>query len=227
MDLAEVSIGPQLLAFESMITTNPVVATILERMPTLGLSDCWLTAGCLFQTVWNVLGGVDPQAGIRDYDLNYFDGADLSWDAEDRQITRVTREFADVDATVEVRNEARVHLWYAAKFGVPCPQYRNTRHAISTFPNCSSCVGVRPTGKRLEVFAPFGLSDLFAMTARPNPVLAPAAVYEAKTNRWRQQWPGLTVLPWPNSTGGPANPEPQTRTRTRTPNPNPGRSEGD
>jgi len=33
--------------------------------------------------------------------------------------------------------------------------------------------------------------------ARPNPALAPRSVYHAKTERWRRQWPTLTVLPWP------------------------------
>jgi len=55
----------------------------------------------------------------------------------------------------------------------------------------------RPREDQLEVFAPFGLADLFAMHVRPNPILAPAAVYEAKTKRWVQEWPQLTVLPWP------------------------------
>jgi len=32
---------------------------------------------------------------------------------------------------------------------------------------------------------------------RPNPVLAPREVYQAKTARWQRQWPALTVLPWP------------------------------
>jgi hypothetical protein len=32
---------------------------------------------------------------------------------------------------------------------------------------------------------------------RPNPVLAPPEVYRAKTDRWRRQWPALTVPPWP------------------------------
>ncbi|SDI54370.1 hypothetical protein SAMN05444695_108149 [Rhodococcus triatomae] len=29
------------------------------------------------------------------------------------------------------------------------------------------------------------------------PVLAPRTVYDAKTARWKHQWPTLTVLPWP------------------------------
>lgn len=67
----------------------------------------------------------------------------------------------------------------------------------STFPNCSSCVGARKIDGQLEVFAPFGLSDLFRMTTRPNPTLAPGEVYTAKTKRWASEWPRLTVLPWP------------------------------
>jgi uncharacterized protein len=48
------------------------------------------------------------------------------------------------------------------------------------------------------MFEPFGLADLYAMRIRPNPfVLAPVAVYETKTSRWVQEWPQLTVLPWP------------------------------
>jgi hypothetical protein len=49
------------------------------------------------------------------------------------------------------------------------------------------------------IYAPHGLADVFNLVVRPNPVLAPRHVYEAKTTRWRQQWPGLTVLPWPQS----------------------------
>lgn len=143
-----------------------------------------------------MLSGCDPQAGILDYDLNYFDASDLSWEAEDQAIRSITEAFDDLGPNIELRNEARVHLWYEDKFGTSCPPYRSTRHAISTFPNCNSCLGVRPADGHLEVFAPYGLTDLFAMTTRPNPILAPAHVYNSKTTRWAQQWPGLTVLPW-------------------------------
>ncbi len=42
-----------------------------------------------------------------------------------------------------------------------------------------------------------GLSDVFSLVVRPNPVLAPRHVYEARAERWQRQWPSLTVLPWP------------------------------
>ena len=197
MRLDELPIEEQAREFTRLVGHNPVVAEILERMPALMLPDCWLAAGALFQTVWNVLSERDPQAGILDYDLNYFDASDLSWEAEDRAIAAAARTLAGIHAEIEIRNEARVHLWYEEKFGVPCPPYTSTPHAISTFPNCSSCLGVQLCNGVVEVFAPYGFSDLFTMTTRPNPVLAPRDVYIAKTARWAKEWPGLTVLPWP------------------------------
>ncbi|MER6802315.1 MULTISPECIES: nucleotidyltransferase family protein [Streptomyces] len=55
----------------------------------------------------------------------------------------------------------------------------------------SRCVvrGARlePAG-RWRVYAPHGLSDVFDLVVRPNPVLAPRDVYEAKAARRRGQW---------------------------------------
>lgn len=201
--LATAPVAVQLAAFERMVLSNPVVAAVLHRLPALQVPGCYLAAGALFQTVWNCLTGRDPQAGIKDYDVNYHDDSDLSWDAEDQVITRAAALFTDLPATVEVRNEARVHLWYEETFGVPCPPYPSTEAAIASFPNTSSCFGVRTNAADLEVYAPYGFTDVFALRARPNPVLAPRAVYEAKTARWRRQWPELTVLPWPDTPNDP------------------------
>jgi hypothetical protein len=87
---------------------------------------------------------------------------------------------------------------------VPCPPYASTEAAIATFPATASCVGVR-LGRdgRWKIFAPCGLSDLLGLIVRPTLTLAPRHVYEAKAQRWLTQWPGLTVVPWPEA-GRPA-----------------------
>lgn len=199
MTIDEQPVTEQLAEFERIVRLNPIIEQLLGRMSGTALPDCWLAAGALFQTVWNVLSDRDPQAGILDYDINYFDDSDLSFQAEDAAISHAAAIFEGIPAEIQVRNEARVHLWYEDKFGVPCPPYHSTRHAISTFPNCSSCVAIRPADERVEIYAPYGLTDLFRMITRPNPVLAPASVYEAKTSRWAAQWRELTVLPGPRT----------------------------
>ncbi|GAA3369897.1 hypothetical protein GCM10020367_14370 [Streptomyces sannanensis] len=106
--------------------------------------------------------------------------------------------FAGQPAEVEIRNEAWVHLWYEDKFKVACPPYESTEAAIDSFTATTCCPGVRvETDGRWRVYAPHGLSDVFNLVVRPNPVLAPRSVYEAKTAQWREQWPEFTVLERP------------------------------
>ena len=182
--------------FLGMVLADPTVATILERAPSLGVGDWWLTAGVLFQTVWNALTGRPPGTGIRDADFFYFDD-DTSWEAEDAVIRAGADLFGDLPVPVEFRNEARVHLWYADRFGIPAPPFRDCRDAIDSFAAVCCCFGVTVDRfGRPEVYAPHGYDDLFAMVVRPNPRLAPQHVYETKAQRWQQTWPELTVLPW-------------------------------
>jgi hypothetical protein len=94
--------------FLRIVTADPTVRAILTRAAELGLDDWWLTAGVLFQTVWNNLTGRPVGTGIRDADLFYFD-QDTSWDAEDAVIRAGAELFADLPVPVEIRNEARVH----------------------------------------------------------------------------------------------------------------------
>eukprot|EP01035_Chromulina_nebulosa_P044170 gene44170-59804_t len=102
--------------FLSAVLRNPVHHALLGRMNELGLPAAWIVAGCLTQTAWNVLSGRSVDYGINDYDVFYFD-QDLSWEAEDRVIAGF-RACADLTgARIEVRNQARVHLWYPEKHG--------------------------------------------------------------------------------------------------------------
>lgn len=197
VDPSRLTVREQLAGFERLVLLNPFVGEVLRRAAILDLPGWCLTAGCLFQTVWNVLSGRDPAAGIRDYGLFYFDDSDLSWEAEDLVIRRVAEVFSNVGVEVEVRNEARVHLWYERRFGVPCAPHRSSEAAIDTFAATTCCYGLRLRGDEMEVYAPHGFGDLFNFVLRPNPMLAPREVYENKAERWSREWPRLTVLPWP------------------------------
>ena len=188
----------QLAALKSVLARNELLVEVLNSAASLALPDWYLTAGCVVQTVWNVVTGRAATDGIKDYDLFYFDRADLSWDAEDRVIRTAQPVFAGLPAEVEIRNEARVHLWYEQKFGVACPPHESTEAAIDSFAATTCCLGVRlEEGGRWRIYAPHGLSDVFNLVVRPNPILAPREVYQTKTARWRREWPELTVLPWP------------------------------
>jgi hypothetical protein len=203
MRAGQLPIQQQLAHLRAAWGRNPTLTDVLARAAGMDLPGWYLVAGCLYQTVWNVVTGQPPEAGILDYDLAYFDDSDLSWDAEDAVIKAGNEIFAGLPASVQIRNQARVHLWYEQKFGVPCPPHASTEAAIDTFEATAACLGAgRGPSGRWRIYAPYGLADMFNLVVRPNPVLAPRQVYQAKAARWRQQWPGLTVLPWPEPPAG-------------------------
>lgn len=179
-----------------ILARSPIVAAIVDRWPEIGLPDCWLVAGCLAQTVWNDAFGLPAAHGISDVDLVYFDGEDLSAETEARHAARVRALFADLGLWIDVKNEARVHLWYAEKFGTSLEPYVSTEDAITTFPTTATAVGVQPRSDGLHVFSPYGLSDLLGLIVRPNKKQITRPVYEAKVKKWRAQWPDLRVVDW-------------------------------
>ncbi len=198
MRAGRLPIDEQVVQFQAALRRNRTLTEVLARAAAMDLPDWYVVAGCLYQTVWNVVTGQPPEAGILDYDLAYFDGSDLSWDAENAVIETGDEVFAGLPAPVQIRNQARVHLWYERKFGTPCRPHESTEAAIDTFEATIACLGVRmESGGRWRIYAPYGFADVFNLVARPNPVLAPRHVYQAKTARWHGQWPSLTVLPWP------------------------------
>ncbi|MDA8356139.1 MAG: nucleotidyltransferase family protein [Actinomycetota bacterium] len=73
---------------------------------------------------------------------------------------------------------------------------RSTEEAISTWPTTASRVGVRRGSLGFVVCAPFGLSDLLAMVARPNKEKLSQQIYAEKVARWQTNWPKLRVIPW-------------------------------
>src|SRR5438445_1331402 len=129
-------------AFVTSSLANPTVRAILNRLPSLALPDAWLVSGPLFQTVRNVTTSRPPTYGIKDYDIFYFD-PDTSYEAEDRAIALVADVFSDLGVSIELRNQARVHLWYPAKFGAPYAPAARATDGIDRFLMHNAQVGIR------------------------------------------------------------------------------------
>ena len=177
--------------------SNTVNREILAQLPVLGLSDAWLVSGALFQTAWNRLINRPLDYGIRDYDIFYFD-ADTSYEAEDNVMAGANAAFASLNRTVEVRNQARVHLWYEEKFGMPYPPPERATDGIDRFLMHNAQVGIRPRGGSYDVYAPRGFADIEAMIVRPNLTQNfRADRYYEKAARWKALWPEITILKAP------------------------------
>lgn len=182
---------------ERIVRNDLQLMQILRVARELDLPQWRLVAGCIYQTVWNVLTNRAPGTGINDYDLIYFDPDDLSEATERATEQRVRESLPHLSAPIEVRNQARVHLWFEEYFGIPYAPLRSADEAIDRYASATHSVGLRLLeDDRLDLYAPFGLEDIFAMVVRPNYALPNQATHDRKAKRIQAVWPEVTVIPW-------------------------------
>ena len=180
---------------EDVLRQSAPLMRVLTTLRELDLPDWLLFSGAVYQRVLNHLGGRDLDYGIKDYDVGYFDGSDISYEAEDVVIRRVAAAFEPpLREMVEVRNQARVHVWFEGKFGEPYAPLASSAEAPERFVSPMFAVGVKlEPDDRLSMVAPFGLEDLFARRLRPNPN-GPSANFPRIAASAKARWPEIEVV---------------------------------
>lgn len=182
--------------FKEIILSNELIVEILTRAQKLNLPSWYLGAGCIAQTVWNHFHKFELNKNINDYDLVFFDDSDLSYEAEDKIIEKVKNELEDLSINIDVKNQARVHLWYNEYFGYSIKPYKNIEEAIDTWPTTATSIGVKFINNEFIYYAQFGLNDILNMIARPNKIQITKEIYEKKIERWKNCWPELKIVEW-------------------------------
>ena len=183
--------------FEQIIRSNKTIMKILEELSNYSLkhpdfNNYYLTAGCVCQTILNYLHGYDLNNNINDYDIVYFD-SDISYEKEDRIIKDLSKLF---NVSVDIKNQARVHLWYNSKYHVKYDPYKSVEEAIGTWCSTMSCIGIRLENGELVIYSPYGLDDLFNMRVVPVKKRFDKDSYDEKVKRWKRNWNKLEIIEW-------------------------------
>lgn len=187
----------QIRVLENIIMSSAVVSTTIERAKLLNIDNYYIGAGCITQTVWNYLSNNPLDYGIKDIDFVYFDKEDLSIESENMVISKVTELYSDLKIKVDVKNQARVHLWYKSKFGYEIKPFLSLESAINTWPTTATAIGVRKEANNtFKIYAPFGLNDMFGKIVRANKTQITRQIYENKVSGWLKKWPDLEIIPW-------------------------------
>jgi len=181
---------------EDSLRKNPAISVLFDDWARVNLSDCWLVAGAVVQSYWNAAHGYPPLHGVSDIDIVYFEPDDLSAESESQESARIGREFERLPVRLDVKNEARVHLWYEDRFGYAIDAYASVEAAIDTFPTTAGSIGVRPAGETVECYASFGFEDLLKLVVRPNKRQITRDIYVKKIARWKTIWPMLNIIDW-------------------------------
>ena len=194
------SIDIQLEVFEKIISKNEKLMKILDVLESYALENSnfknwYVGAGGVNQTVFNYYHGYESDYGIKDYDIVYFD-EDTSYEAEDVIIKDLEKRLKDMDIVSDIKNQARVHIWYNPKYGTNREPYTSCEDAVSSWGSTVTCIGIRKENGQLIVYCPYGLNDLFSLTIRPVKRYFDKESYEARSKRWKAKWDKLNIVEW-------------------------------
>jgi hypothetical protein len=174
-----------------LLSTSSWFCRVLEIVAEVDPPEWWVGAGVIRDIVWDTRfgDGFDPGA-VKDVDVLFFDPSDLCRERDD-QVERALIA-CEPDIPWEAKNQAAVHLWYPARFGISVAPFSSAAEAVATFPETATAVAARldRTGT-MEVLAPHGLDDLLDGVWRRNPTRVTVAEYERRlankkpTARWR------------------------------------------
>lgn len=172
------------------VAGRPTMMARLRAVAAHGPLDAWIGAGFLRNAVWDALAGHDPDATPpADLDVVFFDAADISAARDAAAEARLAA--AAPGLPWSVTNQARMH----ARHGHP--PYRDLADALAHWPETATAIAVRIGRDGVEILAPYGLTDLLALIARPTPAhrARPAAMLSRiAAKKWMARWPGLEVV---------------------------------
>ena len=163
---ANKSLEEQIIILTKILSQNQKLMKLLKILESDGLENYYVTAGCINQTIFNYYHDYDINYGINDFDIVYYD-KDITYEKEDIIIKRLTKRINKLNIKTDIKNQARVHLWYYEKYGIKRIPYTSVEDAISKFGTTITCIGVRLEQNKLIVYAPYGLNDIFKMILRP------------------------------------------------------------
>ncbi|WP_310621513.1 nucleotidyltransferase family protein [Flexibacterium corallicola] len=182
---------------KAVVLANEDLWEVLKLARSMTLPDAWLVSGGIYQNLWNALCGKPQNYGVKDIDLIYFDDRDASYAAEDLVVKHFEQETSRLSIPVEVKNQARVHLWYPQRFGQSYPKLSHATQSLLYYASTTHSVAVKLNEHgEVVVHAPFGLQNIFRMVLVPNYALQNKATYEEKGKRLQALWPLLTLNKW-------------------------------
>lgn len=187
--------GSQSQELERIIRSHDWLMKTLVTVRSINGPVCYVGAGAVRDSVWDVMSGKSQARSARDIDVVYFDPGDLGEEQESR--LEQTLSHVEPNEDWDVKNQAIVHLWFENTFGYPVEPLTSVEDAVATWPEYASCVAVRlKDDDCLEIIAPHGLHDLLNMKVRRNPARVTVEKYRERIERkqYTSTWPGIEVV---------------------------------
>ena len=170
---------------------NPDMMTILTIIRDLDLKDSWLAAGSVRNFIWNLLSDKAPFDRETDGDVILCD-PDVSYEETVSLEKKLREDFPQYQC--ELKNQVYMHL-----HSPHTAPYTSSRDAMSKYPERCTAIGLRlHADATLELFAPYGLEDIFNFHVSPTPHFLDnedrMKLYQERFSKknWQEKWKNLT-----------------------------------
>jgi len=167
----------------------------LTAVRQLGLASWCIGAGAVRNLVWDSLHDLPKPSALADIDVAYFDASALAPERDAELQNELRRTLPG--APWEVTNQAAVHHWFESYFGHPVTPLLSLEEAVASWPEYATSVGLTlETNNAINVIAPHGLEDLFAIVVRRNPTRVSVKTYRERIaqKRYTECWPKVTIV---------------------------------
>ena len=163
---------------------------VLRALQALSLPDAAVGAGFIRSSVWDAAHGYATPTPLPDIDVLFFDARNRSRGREAAIERSLRRRLPGLPFSV--RNQARMH-----RRNRDAP-HRDTADALRFCLETATCVAARLNRQGgIDIVAPYGLNDLFALRSRPTPAgRRKADQYRARmaAKNWPAIWPQVRVI---------------------------------
>jgi hypothetical protein len=175
---------------EWLLGSDPLRRAALEVVASFNLADGWIGAGFVRNAAWDYLNGYGTAPPSGDVDVVWFARATPEEDVDRCIESELGRLLPDLHWSV--KNQARMHLRNGDD------PYASVADAMQCWPETATAVGARyDASGAIEINAPFGLEDLFAMRLRPTPRFLgdklPMFQNRVTSKRWIERYPLLSI----------------------------------
>lgn len=192
LDTTDAALHDRLCA---LARSTPWLIDALRAVRDQRLPEGAISAGAVRNLVWDHLHGFATPSALPDVDAVYCDPTDLSPEAEARW--QAALHTACPALPWEVTNQAAVYRWLAPNGGQAVAPFTSVEAGVASWPETATCVALRLRGDgTLQVIAPHGLEDLFAMVVRHNAVGTSVETYRERVaqKRFGERWPLVRVV---------------------------------
>jgi len=179
-----------------IIQYNTNLLRVFDALTKLNITDYYIGAGVISQTVWNHITKKEITFGISDIDIVIFDSDNLDKEFEVKLRNKLLSILGDFPFWLDIKNQAGVHLWYKDKFGYDIEPYTSLESAINTWPTTASSIGIRKCKTKWKIYAPFGIEDLMNLRVVANSRQINEEIYLKKQKKWQSKWIELVFEEW-------------------------------